>query len=82
MILEIQGASLMHFVIQSVMQHECNLMHRDCTLSYEIKRALMDDAQDSIDLDSVSTMFQQDLFVLRVINSCRTEKNSIIYFKY
>lgn len=68
MILEIQGASLMHFVIQSVMQHECNMMHRDCTLSYEIKCALMDDAQDSIDLDSVNTMFQQDLFVLRVIN--------------
>lgn len=68
MILEIQGASLMHFVIQSVMQHECNLMHHDCTLSYEIKRALMDDAQDSIDLDSVSNMLQQDVSVMRVIN--------------
>lgn len=68
MILEIQGASLMHFVIQSVMQHECNLMHRDWTLSYEIKRALMDDAQDSIDLDSFSNMLEQDLFVFRVIN--------------
>lgn len=72
----------MHFVIQSVMQHGCNLMHRDCTLSYEIKRAFIDDEQDIIDLDRVNTTLQQDLSVLRVINECRMETNTIIYFKY